>query len=196
MNRFLRIVLIASALPSWGCGSALRAQALDDLFLKMPQQVCPVLSEYNRLELVDNQKNGKPMRTRNLLQAYSHMATLTHDYAHLVLSANSEKTLKLLPCTNGSHVILVVSTVLSDSIADSSLAFYTTDWQPLPAADLFSQPTSTDFRRISIDPGTNLLTVTTFYPLTLQTDGSDQPVILPETTTQYRWDGNKFIEGI
>ena len=38
---------------------ALQAQSLKDLFLKMPQEVCPVLSEYNRLEIVDNQKNDK-----------------------------------------------------------------------------------------------------------------------------------------
>ena len=66
-------------------------QSLKDLFLNMPQQLCPSLSEYNRLEIVDNQKNGKPMQTRNLFKTISEMKALTNQYAHLVISQNSRK---------------------------------------------------------------------------------------------------------
>ena len=188
MNKFIKSLLFTLALTP----CTLHAQSLKDLFLKMPQEVCPILSEYNRLELVDNQKNGKPMQTRNLLQGYSSMKVLTDDYASLTLSKTSEKTLKLLPQADGTSVILMISTVFCDSIADSSLSFYSTDWKPLLATDFISQPTSTEFRRISLEPETNQLTIVTSYPLALQTNGSDHLVTLPSVTSTFRWDGKKF----
>lgn len=173
--------------------SVLQAQSLKDLLLHMPQQVCPVLSEYNRLELVDNQRNGKPMQTRNLLQSVSSIDVLTDDYAHLRLSVNSEKTFALLPTNNGNApIICVISTVSSDSITDSSLSFYTTDWTSVPATDHFDEPTSTDFRNISFDASTRTLTVNTYTPFTLQTDGSQTPVPVHTTTATFQWNGLRF----
>ena len=178
-------------LLSGGIGN-INAQSLKELFLKMPQQVCPCLSEYNRLELVDNQKNDKPMQTRNMLQNYSKMTELTDDYAHLIVSANSEETFKLMPTDKGNSIIMVISTVMCDSINDSSVSFYTCAWEPLQANDYFAEPVSPDFRRMTIDNATNTLKVTTYTPLTLQTDGSDKPVIIPPTESTFKWTGSRF----
>ena len=171
-------------------------QSLKDLFLNMPQQLCPSLSEYNRLEIVDNQKNGKPMQTRNLFKTISKMKALTNQYAHLVISQNSEKEMMLLTKNDSTQIIMIISTILSDSIADSSVSFYTTDWQPIQASDHIDEPTSDDFRKISINPSTLRLTITTSNPLVLQTDGSNKPAKKPEETHQtFVWnlEQNKFI---
>ena len=173
------------------------AQSLKDLFLKMPQEVCPLLSEYNRLELVDNQKNGKPMQTRNLLSTITKMETLTDEYAHLIATPSSEKTFKLLPLSDGNHLILVVSTVRCDSLTDSSISFYATDWQPLPATSYIPSLTnfpSDDFCQISIAPTSNQLTITTSQPLALRIDGGNPPVTTT-TTQQWVWNAeeNKFV---
>jgi hypothetical protein len=171
-------------------------QSLKDLFLNMPQQLCPSLSEYNRLEIVDNQKNGKPMQTRNLFKTISEMKALTNQYAHFVISQNSEKEMMLLTKNDSTQIIMIISTILSDSIADSSVSFYTTDWQPIQASDHIDEPTSDDFRKISINPSTLRLTITTSNPLVLQTDGSNKPAKKPEETHQtFVWnlEQNKFI---
>ena len=84
---FVLLAFSVSFLVSYG-------QSLKDIFLNMPQQLCPSLSEYNRLEIVDNQKNGKPMKTRNQFKTISEMKTLTDQYAHLVISQNSEKEMR------------------------------------------------------------------------------------------------------
>ena len=171
-------------------------QSLKDLFLNMPQQLCPSLSEYNRLEIVDNQKNGKPMQTRNLFKTISEMKALTNQYAHLVISQNSEKQMMLLTKNDSTQIIMIISTILSDSIADSSVSFYTTDWQPIQASDHIDEPTSDDFRKISINPSTLRLTITTSNPLVLQTDGSNKPAKKPaETHHTFVWnlEQNKFI---
>ena len=172
-------------------------QSLKDLFLGMPQQLCPSLSEYNRLEIVDNQRNGKAMKTRNLLKSVSEMKMLTDQYAHLVISQSSEKEMLLLTKGDSStQIIMIVSTVWSDSIADSSVSFYTTDWQPLLAADYMDEPISDDFRRISVNPSTLQMTISTSQPLVLQTDGSENPARTSETVCQtFIWNSerNKFV---
>lgn len=172
------------------------AQSLKDLFLKMPQEVCPVLSEYNRLEIVDNQKNGKTMQTRNLFRTFSKMEELTDDYAHLVISKNSEKEMKMLTKNDGTRIIIVISTIFCDETPDSSVAFYSTDWKPLPTHDYYTLPPIDNFRRVTIDNNTDQLVVsTTNAPLMLNIDGSNQPKEPYTLTNTFHWstEENRFI---
>ena len=172
------------------------AQSLKDLFLKMPQEVCPVLSEYNRLEIVDNQKNGKTMQTRNLFRTFSKMEELTDDYAHLVISKNSEKEMKMLTKNDGTRIIMVISTIFCDETPDSSVAFYSTDWKPLPTHDYYTLPPIDNFRRVAIDKNTGQLIVsTTNAPLMLNIDGSNQPKEPYTLTNTFHWstEENRFI---
>ena len=172
------------------------AQSLKDLFLKMPQEVCPVLSEYNRLEIVDNQKNGKTMQTRNLFRTFSKMEELTDDYAHLVISKNSEKEMKMLTKNDGTRIIMVISTIFCDETPDSSVAFYSTDWKPLPTHDYYTLPPIDNFRRVTIDKNTGQLIVsTTNAPLMLNIGGSNQPKEPYTLTNTFRWsiEENRFI---
>ena len=172
------------------------AQSLKDLFLKMPREVCPVLSEYNRLEIVDNQKNGKTMQTRNLFRTFSKMEELTDDYAHLVISKNSEKEMKMLTKNDGTRIIMVISTIFCDETPDSSVAFYSTDWKPLPTHDYYTLPPIDNFRRVTIDKNTGQLIVsTTNAPLMLNIDGSNQPKEPYTLTNTFHWstEENRFI---
>ncbi len=192
MNR-TRTILLLSFL-SLMCTTT-QAQSLKELFLKMPQELCPLLSEYNRLEIVDNQKNGKPMETRNQLRTVSQMEQLTDDYAHLILSKQSEKQMKLLPLSNGTPIIMVISTVTADSIADSSIKFYDTAWKPLPTLTYFSLPPTDNFRQVILHPDSNRLTVISRNMFRLNTDGSDR--LLPQQvfTNTFHWqeDKNHFM---
>lgn len=187
MNKII-IALLAMALTP----CAMQAQSLKDLFLQMPMEVCPALTEYNRLELVDNQKNGKEMRTRNAFQSFSTMKALTDDYAHLSVSASSEKVMKLLTKNDDTKIIMVISTVFCDSIPDSSISFYSTEWQPLDAAAYIGEPISAEFRLIELDPENDTLTITTSNPLALQTNGSDKPVEHTDVSQMLQWDGASF----
>lgn len=164
------------------------AQSLKDLFLKMPQEVCPILSEYNRLEIVDNQKNNKTMQTRNLFRTFSKMEELTDDYAHLIISKNSEKEMKMLTKNDGTRIIMVISTIFCDDVPDSSVAFYSTDWKPLRTLDYYTLPPINNFRKVTVDKTTSRLTVTTTNaPFMLSTDGSNQPQKPFSATNTFRW---------
>lgn len=176
--------------------SGLQAQSLKELFLRMPQEVCPTLSEYNRLELVDNQKNGKLMQTRNLLSKFTIMNEMTDDYARMTISPSSSKEMKLLTKADGQRIIMVISTVRSDSICDSSVRFYSTDWQPLTATDYMDEPTSEQFRTISTSATANELNITSFNPLALRMDGSDKPAEITSTSKVMVWksEENRFCD--
>ena len=164
------------------------AQSLKDLFLKMPQEVCPILSEYNRLEIVDNQKNNKTMQTRNLFRTFSKMEELTDDYAHLIISKNSEKEMKMLTKNDGTRIIMVISTIFCDDVPDSSVAFYSTDWKPLRTLDYYTLPPINNFRKVTVDKTTSRLTVTTTNaPFMLSTDGSNPPQKPFSATNTFRW---------
>lgn len=166
----------------------LQAQSLKDLFLKMPQEVCPVLSEYNRLEIVDNQKNDKTMQTRNLFRTFSKMEELTDDYAHLVISKNSEKEMKMLAKKDGTRIIMVISTIFCDDTPDSSVAFYSTDWKPLSTLDYYTLPRIDNFRHVTVDKVTNQLTVTTTNaPFVLQMEGNNETKKAYSSTNTFRW---------
>lgn len=188
MNKTIKTVLLAMAMMP----CAMQAQSLKDLFLQMPVTVCPSLTEYNRLELVDNQKNGKEMLTRNAFRTNSTMKELTDDFAQLSVSDSSEKIFKLLTKKDGTKIIMVISKVLCDDISDSSVAFYSTDWQPLDARTYIEEPVSEEFRQIEIDKENDLLIVTTYNPLALQTDGSDNPVEQTSVSHVLQWDGTSF----
>ncbi|NLV52256.1 MAG: DUF3256 family protein [Bacteroidales bacterium] len=178
---------ILSTLLLLVASSSIQAQSLKDLFLKMPQNLCPALSEYNRLEIVDNQKNQKVMQTRNLFRTYSKMEELTDDYARLTVTKNSQKEMKLLTLNDETKIIMVVSTILVDDTPDSSVAFYSTDWQPLPAQAYLPESISEDIRKIEVESATGRLTITTNNaPLLLNYDGV-KPTPIPTSSSTYAW---------
>lgn len=208
----IKTIILTAAIGMATSAQAQSTTSFKDMFLRMPESVCPALTEYNRLELVDNQRNNKVMRTRNIYKTFSTMETLTDDYAHLTESNSAEKTFRLLPCAKSiqsadtsadtkaqqehqsathASIIMVISTVHSDSISDSSVSFYTTDWKPLPASTYFTKAISNDFRVITMENGSDTLSVTTSNPLTLNLDGSNTPA-KPEAsrTEAYIWNAS------
>lgn len=204
----IKTIILTAAIGAATSSQAQSTPSFKDMFLHMPESVCPALTEYNRLELVDNQRNNKVMRTRNIYKTFSTMETLTDDYAHLTESRSAEKTFRLLPCAkltqsadtkaqqeqqSATHasIIMVISTVHSDSISDSSVSFYTTDWKPLTASTYFSKAVSDDFRVITMENGSDTLSVTTSNPLALNLDGGNTPA-KPEAsrTEAYIWNAS------
>lgn len=182
----LSIILAASAL-------AADAQSFKQLFLTMPEEICPLLSEYNRLELVDNQANGKEMKTRNHFKTFSQMTELTDTYANITLSPSASKTFKMLATDKGDSIIMVISTVVCDSVADSSVSFYTTGWQPLATSDYISLPATDLFRQITVSAQDDTLTLTTRDPYTLTLDGRNRRPAVPVLSTEtYTWTTVRF----
>ena len=139
-----RILLICSlALLS----ATLFAQDARTCFNSIPDSVCPLLTAVNRADFIDFLDSKMKAQVTNRLGGKSEMTVLTDDYIQIRMTPQSLWQMKLLPLPGDSAQVIIctVSTVTAPA-ADSHFRFYTSDWQPLPAADyLPALPTLDDF---------------------------------------------------
>ncbi len=184
---------ILSALIAVCCSAEMGAQTLKELVLKMPEEVCPMLSEYNKLEMVDNQKNAKKMQTRNAFQTVSEMVTLEDAYAKIQMTKSTEKELRLLKRNDSEAVIVMVSTVHVDGSADSSVEFYDGQWAKLDATSMMDEPVSDVFRHITLSKDEDSMHIVTFNPLAINNNDTFDKVKEEEKTEQdLIWNGERF----
>ena len=113
------------------------AQKMPDILRTMPDSIIPLLSHNDRLDFLDYAAAGTNAELTNRLSGKSKLLTLTDDFAHWQLTTHSDLQFKLLPHDNG-HIVCLVSTAVVDSLPDSHIRFYATDWEPLPASTFFS----------------------------------------------------------
>lgn len=138
------------------CAFALgvKAQEMDALFITMPDQNIPQLENAWRKDLVDLYKTGKEARLKNTMNGFSSLDSLTSDYMFLQVTERSSIEMKLLPLVNNTNVICMVKTV-NGPVADSHIEFYTTDWEPLAASDLFTPVDADWFIKEGTDKNSN-----------------------------------------
>lgn len=132
----LSIVLCAFAF-------GVEAQDMAGLFAAMPDQNIPQLESAWRKDLIDLYNSGKEAKLKNNMNGYSVLNKLTADYLQLQSTERTMIEMKLLPLVNNTNVLCVVTTV-NGPVADSRVDFYTTEWQPLSATDLYT-PVSADW---------------------------------------------------
>lgn len=128
----------------------MKAQDMATLFVSMPDQKIPQLESAWRKDLIDLFKSGKEARLKNTMNGYSILQKLTPDYLLLQSTGRSTVEMKLLPLVNNTHVICVVTTIKAP-VADSRVEFFTTEWQPLDAADLFTPVSAAAFLKPGAD---------------------------------------------
>ena len=110
---------------------------MEDVFVKMPDDMIVQLEEAWRKDLVDLYKSDKVATLENTMQGQSTLLKLTEDYLLLRSTEHSSVELKLLPLVNNTNIVCVIETVYAP-VADSRVSFYTTEWQPLVADGLYT----------------------------------------------------------
>lgn len=119
------------------CLFAAGAQNMGALFISMPDQHIPQLEDAWRKDLVDLYNGGKEAKLQNMMNGFSELKKLTPDYLLLQATERSTIEMKLLPLINNTFVICVVSTVMGP-VPDSRVGFFSTNWEPLQADELFT----------------------------------------------------------
>ncbi|MDR2138529.1 MAG: DUF3256 family protein [Tannerella sp.] len=145
MKYLFLFVFYVSALPV-----ALKAQDMASLFISMPDEYILQLEEAWRKDLVELYRAGKPATLDNTMKGHSTLVQLTPDYLFLQSSERSAIEMKLLPLINLTNIICIVTTV-SAPVADSRVAFCTTDWKRLDASDIWTPVTADRFIRDDAD---------------------------------------------
>jgi len=138
MKRY--IILILSCVLSYGS----YAQDMASLFAGMPDRYLPQLETAWRKDLIDLYNSGKEARLENMISGHSELKKLTPDYLLLQISERSTWEMKLLPLVNNTTIICVVSTVYGP-VPDSQVMFFSPEWEPLEAEDLFNPVTANWF---------------------------------------------------
>lgn len=129
---------------------AMEAQNIAPLFTAMPDSFTPQLESAWRKDLVDLYKEGKSAKLQNTMDGTSILKTLSDDYVDLQITDVSALQLKLLPLVNNTYIICMVNTV-AGPVKDSRISFYTTDWNPLDAKDLFTPSEMSSFIKARTD---------------------------------------------
>ena len=117
--------------------------AIRDLLKSMPDSVIPYLTENNRLDMIDFMESNMDAVVTNSLGGKSQLLKLTDQYASIKLSEASSVAMRLLdvstPVDSLPQILCLIRTYGTD-IRESSVAFYSLAWRPLPTANYFSKP--------------------------------------------------------
>lgn len=191
----------------------IKAQDMAPVFVAMPDQYAPQLENAWRKDLIDLYNAGKEARLQNTMNGTSVLKKLTANYLHLQVTDQSEIELKLLPLVNDTQIICMINTV-NGPVPDSRLSFFTTNWQPLVASDLFQTASSgwffkedadknseafkqatsrldMELVKYSLSPDSLTLTATYTTPLYLSAEERDKVMpFLSDKPKVYEW--NKF----
>jgi len=127
------------------------AQKMEDIFIKMPDDLLVQLEEAWRKDLVALFKSGKPAVVENTMMGKSILNKLTDDYLLLQSTERSSVEMRLLPLVNNTRIICMIQTIYGP-VADSRVSFFTTEWQRLPSDDLFAPVDADWFRKDDADP--------------------------------------------
>lgn len=144
MKQFILSILLSTLV------FGLKAQDMASVFAAMPDQQIPQLESAWRKDLIDLYTSGKEARLKNTMNGFSALQKLTSDYLLLQVTERSRLEMKLLPLVNNTYVVCVVTTV-DGPVPDSWVEFYTTDWQPLQAEDLFTPVSAEWFLKEEVD---------------------------------------------
>lgn len=112
--------------------------------VSMPDSVMPLLSKNNRLDFIDFIDGGMEAVVTNRLDGKSRMTMLSEDFASIEYTRSSVVTMKLLPLTDTTDVLCMVTTMQGD-VKDSRIAFYDERWEELDAELFIDEPLLLDF---------------------------------------------------
>ena len=121
------------------CGMTVMCHAqerISNLFRVMPDSLLPVLSENNRLDMIDFMASGMKAEVSNRLGGRSEMTMLTDDSLRVKVSDALTVTLWLITpldsIEDGNEIICFIRTYGTDkSMLQSVTSFYTTQWNQL-----------------------------------------------------------------
>ena len=109
-------------------------QTLRDVFRQTPDSLMPSLSVNNRLDFIDFMDSNMKAVVRNQLGGTSEMTALTDNSLSIRMSDALRIDILLLtldePVDTIKQVVVLAESFMSDSVyQDTSLKFYTSDWQ-------------------------------------------------------------------
>lgn len=111
------------------------ASSFPQLFLNMPAEMTPLLTEVNRADMVDFIANDMKAVVNNRLGGDSELVKFSADYMLIKMTDSNTIEFKLLDY-RGDRIVACIRTVRGP-IADSTIQFYDLKWTELEGSKLF-----------------------------------------------------------
>lgn len=125
-------------------------QDLASVVKNMPDDLILKIEPNQKDKLSGNISDTTTVIVTNVLGETVERVAVSDDYIALKTSDAGLLQIKLLPLINNSYIIAVVKTVCGKA-CDSSINFYTTDWQPLTQTGLIPEKNKDLFLKKDID---------------------------------------------
>lgn len=119
------------------------AKTMSEIWACMPDSVIPYLDRAHRTQMIEYIKMGLKGNVDHSLAGESAMNTLTNDYIYLTLNESVVMEVKKLPHC-GADSLLCVVTTWKGPAEESSVQFFTQDWQALDLPQAFEGKKLTD----------------------------------------------------
>lgn len=172
------------------------AQTMRDVVKQIPDTIVPLLTRNNLLDFPDYIDSQMRAELTNRLGGTSEMQQLTDDYTSIKLNGASTLQLKLLPQGKKKIVCLVRTYTVNDSIGDSQIQFYTTEWKPLPTKKYLNvKPDGNSFMQATLAAETTDITLRWNDPLSISFDG-DSPKKPANRPSLLKWNGKQYLQEI
>ena len=149
LNRKTVACLAASFYVTVGSFTASAQHLAKDLFVNMPDTVCPLLTPINRAVCIDFLESNMKAKVENRFNKTSEMTELSNDYIQVQVSPQSTWQMKLLSVNDSTQIICTISTVCAP-VCDSDIRFYSDKWQLLPTSTYL--PSSPEMNSFFIQP--------------------------------------------
>lgn len=133
--------LCISIIAIAGAVAGANARTAADFFTEAPASVLPLLSKNARLDMLDYYHNQLPTPTANELGGRARILDESADRLHIQLSRDSDAQIAVIS-TKIDTILAVIETVLTP-VADSSVRFYSKDWELLTRQP--EMPVASDF---------------------------------------------------
>lgn len=112
-----------------------------DVLGAMPDSIVPYLNAIQRDELCKFANTQDTLKVKNMLNGETYIDFISNDYARIVLNNATNMQVRLLPLNDSVQIVCTVKTH-SKPVAESTIAFYSTDWHRLDST--FGLPDTKD----------------------------------------------------
>ena len=167
---------------------------MSDVISRMPDTVVPYLNENMKLDLIDFIHSGMKAEVTNNLGGKSVLQKLSDHYSLWQLNEAATMEMLLLDAvepidstSNASKIICVVKTWGTD-IQESSISFYSMEWQSLHAQQYIQLPD--EACKMSLSEEKSTLTLSPECQLDYPTNEEQKVVTKPLIV--YNWNGKMF----
>lgn len=173
------------------CNSTFAQTTMGEVLKAMPDSLIPYLTHNNRLDCLDFKDAGMKAEVKNAFDGKTELVKLTDDMALFQLNAAVQMDIRLLHHVDEGQVLCIITTWGAD-MQESSIQFFTTQWQQLETERYIAIPEDMGPYTAQWESGATDVLLTLKHAIFIERpaiEGQEDPNIWQ---INLKWNGNLF----